>query len=143
MVRERFTVQGGDKVVQALGAVVQRTGGSGPLTLSLTDSGGSVLARVDVGGGSSGYSRLSGEIPATTLRNGQVYNLVLSAGSGTTFRTHAILSADSSDDGGRHRMQSRAFREGTGQFTTNGGSSWSSMYGGYAANSMTWMDLRR
>jgi hypothetical protein len=139
VVRERFTVQGGDKRIDGLGAVVQRTGGTGPLTLSIV-RGGSTLAACAVGGGSSGYSRLGCAIEALTLQNGVEYSLVLSAPSGTTFRTHAILSDDSSDQSNAHRMESYAFREGRGEYSTDGGSSWAAMYGGFHANSMTWME---
>jgi hypothetical protein len=139
-VRERFTVRGRTKIIDGLGAVVQRTGGSGPLRLSIVDRSGRVLASVEVRGGSSRYSRLAGRIPRTRLLRGRVYSLVLSAPSGTSFRTHAILSADSSDDDGRHRMKSFAFRSGRGEYSTDGGSRWSPMYSGYHANSMTWME---
>jgi hypothetical protein len=59
------------------------------------------------------------------LANGSTYNLVLSAPAGTQYSMVPIR--DGSDDAGGH-MASYAFRDGSGQMTTTGGTTWVDLY---------------
>ena len=148
MVRERFTVQGGNKTVTRLWARIGRISGSGNAVLSLENSNGTVIEQ--------GQAQGSGSIPTIpqggianskgtwvsytltqprTLTNGQTYNLRVSTPSGTTYQHTCVLSQDSTALDGVHDMQSFAFNEGQGQKSTNGGSSWTPCYGEWYHNS--------
>jgi hypothetical protein len=155
LVRERFTVTGGNKTVTKLWARVGRISGSGLLNIHLetgpstmagngtqiTNGGGNASSSetianwypVDVLAGSSG-TWCSVTLPAPiTLTSGQTYSLVLSAPSGTQYVTYVALDEQATDN--NNPMESYSFRDGRGEYTINGGSTWTTAYGEWYHNS--------
>lgn len=133
MVREQFTMTGGDKVVDAVSVRMRRDHGSSPLTVILEVDGGSVLEEIDIpaslvpastAGGDDGGSVWVTAAFSTdqTLVNGTTYNLRLVTDTDTAYTAACILQGDSQGFG------SFAFRDGGGEKTTNGGVSWSALY---------------
>ena len=161
MVRERFTVQGGDKVVKRLWARLGKKPGysvTGPVTLRLEDGGGSLIAGGECPGssaiadwaarGETGWPGTSGTwvsytLPnPATIKNGSTYNLRISAPSGSAYQTFIALDQDSSDLSGAHQMWSYSFREGQGEYSTDSGSSWTAAYGTwYHNNTQSFLEL--
>ena len=148
MVRERFTVQGGNKKVTKLWARIGRISGSANAILSLENSDGTVIEE--------GPAQGSGNIPIIpqnniesskgnwvsytlsqprTINDGQTYNLKVSAPFGTIFQHSCILSQDSSSLNGIHDMKSYAFNEGHGEKSLDGGKNWDYCYGNWYHNS--------
>jgi hypothetical protein len=143
MARERFTVSGGDRTVTSAAVRVKRSSGSSPLTIRLEKADGTLLASVAVDGTSvplstmptpvggnhwdvpslSGGRWLQVTFPAVTLANGQTYNLVVSTASDTTYVVIPLMEREVQGP----TWGSRAFRDGSGQGTTNG-SSWADLY---------------
>ena len=132
MVREQFTVAGGNQTVTAAYVRVGKQTGSGALTITLeTGTGtlienGTVLASaiaITTPGADASAGNWVGITFATShvLTNGQTYNLRLSAPSGTQF---SMVPIRSGADIGYH---SYAFSSGTGQLTTDG-TTWSNLY---------------
>ncbi len=143
MVREVFTVSGGNRTIQKAGLRVRRGSGSSPLVLTLETSGGSVLATAS-SSNSTSISATSpggdngGSVWATvtfsapiTLTNGTSYSLRASAASGTTYYSHPIRSGTPPGFLTGQDFNSYSFRDGSGsggggQYTT--GSGWSALY---------------
>lgn len=156
MIRERFTVQGGNKTVTKLWARIGRLSGSSNAIISLENGNGTVIEE--------GQAQGSGSIPTIpqgdpqskkgtwvsytlsqprTLINGQTYNLRVSAPVGTSYQHTCVLSQDSTSQNGLHDMKSYAFNEGHGEKSTNGGSSWDYCYGNfYHNNTQTVMEIQ-
>jgi hypothetical protein len=145
-VRERFTVSGGDRVVTSMWVRLNRQSGSGLLTLRLEAGDGSVIEQHQVPGSNSIKSWALGsdsdlgdwvgvnlDAPRT-LRNGQTYNLRLTAPSGTTYAIVNLLNRDSSDINGEY-LKSHRFSDGRTQKSTDGGASWSLVDPNWAAYS--------
>ena len=135
MVRETFTVSGGSRTVSSAAVRVRRTGGTSPLVVRLETAGGKVLRSASVAASAVGVSRpgdfgysvsetwvLARFASPVTLANGARYNLRLSTASGTEYTT--IPLREGTDSG----LASFRFTDGSGQRTTNGGSSWSNLY---------------
>lgn len=146
MVRERFTVSGGSKVVTGVYVRVSRLSGTGNLTIRLEDDSGNLIdQKTDVvgsgipigtyrtinstGGEWVGYTFST----PRTLTNGQTYRLRVSGTSGSTYYARPIRWKTFHHTG-TDWMRSRYFPDGTNatyggaEFTTNGGGSWTGFY---------------
>ena len=122
-VREHFTVVGNARTVRSAAVRVRRSSGSDPLVVSVLQ-GTTVLASAEVPAtavpisaagnddGGSVWAALS--FPVMTLAAGTTYDLVLSTAASSTYTAAPIR--EGTDIG----MESFAFREGTGQATTDG-----------------------
>jgi hypothetical protein len=132
MVREQFTVAGGNRTVTAAYVRVGKQTGNGDLTITLETGAGMLIEQGTVpassvalsapGNDSSGGNWVSITFATPpVLQNGQTYNLRLSAPAGTQFSMVPIRSG--ADIG----FQSYAFPNGTGQKTTDG-TTWSDLY---------------
>lgn len=133
MVRERFTVTGGERQVTSVGVRVKRNGGDAPLMVRLEDGDGALLESVEIPADSlesadpgctrGGAGWLSADFSAEhRLLDGSTYQLVLGTTEGTTY------SADPIREGTDREMLSYRFTDGDGQFTDDGGRSWTSLY---------------
>lgn len=133
MVRETFTVTGGDKTVDTASVRVRRSFGSGPLNIRLETGSHTLIEDVDIPATlipiSAAGSDDGGAVWVTAafasghvLTNGSSYNLVLSTDAGTEYTAACILQGDSVG------MGSFAFRDGGGEKTTDGGSTWDPLY---------------
>lgn len=135
MIRERFTVSGGDRTVTSLGACLSRYTGSGVLSLRLETGTGTEIETVTVAAASiavnssseyprGAQTRVSANlVTPRVLTGGQTYNLRLSAASGTTYRTHSLRK------GSAYGFSNQTyFADGVGQKSTNGGSSWTGVH---------------
>lgn len=142
--RERFTPKA-DVTVTAASVRVKRISGSSPLTLTLLDGSGTVLATGAVpgtgvplstlptpsnpnhwdGASLAGGRWLRVAFPAVTLRAETTYSLRLSTPADTTYAVIPLREASSTETGGA-TWASRAFRDGSGQKTS--GSSWADLY---------------
>lgn len=147
LVRERFTVSGGSRQVAAVAARVKRISGSSPLEVRLTDADGVQLARGSIPVTAVPVSDLPAADPADPDRfieptlaggvwltldfpeplilvAGRTYDLRLSTAADTTFvvvplREHSTEATPT--------WGSRAFRDGSGQQTTDG-THWADIY---------------
>jgi hypothetical protein len=134
MVRELFTVSGGDRVVTGGAVRVAKTSGSGDLVVRLEDAGGALIDSFSVpttsvptltSGDSPSGVWVSGAFSAPrTLVNGATYRLRLSTDSSTSLWTRGIQQGDSY---GFHAAT--YFNDGVLQVTSNGGSAWSTVSG--------------
>jgi hypothetical protein len=133
MVRERFTVSGGDRRVTRAFVRVGQQSGSGPLRVRLETANGTLIDQGTVPAWripsfTPGSDADNGDWVSVVfdqphmLRNGQTYNLRLSSPEGTQYSMVPIR--DGSDFG----IRSYAFRDGRGQMTTNGGARWQALY---------------
>ena len=132
LVREHFTVSGGNRTISNVAVRMRRTSGSSPLVLSLQSSTGAVIDSVSIpassvaqsspGGDNGGQVWVAGTFgSAHTLASGSTYSLVLSTASGTTYTATPIREASDLGYG------SYVFSDGSAQETTNG-SSWADIY---------------
>ncbi len=133
MVREHFTVTGSSVTVDSIAVRVRRDHGTADLILTLQDGSDNTIEAVTVdhnlvpissAGGDTGGSvwvKVNFSSPHV-LAVGSTYSLRLSCAGGTEYTMACILQGDSVGFG------SFAFRDGSGQFTTNGGSSWANLY---------------
>lgn len=133
MVRETFTVSGGNRTVTGVGVSLSRYSGTGALSVRLETGAGTEIETVSIAAASIALSTdvaypdfgtmTRVEVPfasSHTLTNGSSYNVRLSAPSGTTYRMHSMRRA-----GGSYGINSAThFNDGYGQKSTNGGSSW-------------------
>jgi len=95
-VRQAFTVNSGSMSISTATVRVKRTAGSGALTIRLESSSGTLIEERSVSTSSSAMGWLTVSFAtARTLTDGQSYNLVLSAPSGTTYTTWAIRQGSS------------------------------------------------
>ncbi len=135
MVREHFTVSGGNKIVTQAWVRVKRISGSGDLTLRLEKGDGTLIEQGTVPASSVSIRSIGCDInneprdwvnitfsAPQTLANTQTYNLSLSTAAGTEY----IMTAVQVDN--INPMLSRRFTDGKGQYTTDGGSSWNDIY---------------
>ncbi len=131
-VREHFTVSGENRTVTKASVRVRRTSGSSPLTIRLETGAGTLIEAVDVPASSIAASAPGGDnggsvwVTVTfssphTLANGTAYNLRLATASGTTYTSAPIR--EGTDVG----LLSPAFRDGSGQSSSNG-TSWADLY---------------
>ncbi|MFH0980638.1 MAG: hypothetical protein V2A79_03755 [Planctomycetota bacterium] len=133
MVRERFTVSGGDRTAQSVSVRLLRLAGSGsnPLIFRLETGAGAEIESVSVlvssvvvgtlGDCSCGDWVTARFLQSHVLANGQTYNLRLSTGFGVTYACVPIR--EGTDSG----LLSYAFRDGSGQRTTDG-VTWADLY---------------
>ena len=131
-VREHFTVSGGNRTVTKASVRVRRSGGSSPLTIRLETSAGALIEAVDVPASAVPVSAAGGDNggsvwvtvtfdSAHNLANGTAYNLRLTTPAGTTYTAAPIREGT---DVGLHSV---AFRDGSGQRSSNG-TSWADLY---------------
>lgn len=136
MVREVFTVSGGNKTVSGAYVRVNRTSGTEDLTLTLETSGGTAIDTVTVpaadvqvvsptASNSSKGVWVGGLFSggALTLSDATTYRLKLSTGSSTQYWLDQIQQGSA---GQGFDQTTLAFGDGYGQYTTNG-STWTDM----------------
>jgi hypothetical protein len=133
MVRERFTVSGGDRQVGEVWVRVKRTFGTGPLELRLERADGSVLDVVEIPAdvvpiaepgcteGGAAWVGASLAMPQV-LEDGSRYRLVLATDEETQY------TADPIREGTDFGFRSYRFTDGDAQRTTDGGATWVAMY---------------
>lgn len=135
MIRETFTVSGGDKVVTGVGVCLSRYSGTGDLSVRLETGAGTEIetvtfAAADVAANThAGYAdfgsmtRLYAAFASEhTLSSGSTYNVRVSSPAGTVYRAHSIRRA-----GGSYGIDDATyFTDGYGQKTTDG-STWTAI----------------
>lgn len=129
-VREHFTVVGNGRIVSSASVRVRRASGSDPLVISIR-AGDAVVASGEVpaadipisaaGGDNGGSVWASVTFPTLTLTAGTTYDLVLTTAAASTYTAAPIR--EGTDVG----MESAAFREGTGQGSSDG-SRWTDLF---------------
>jgi hypothetical protein len=140
MVRERFTVSGGDRTVTEAWVRVGRQSGSGNITIRLEDDSGTLIEQKSVSVASvnlwtRGADADNGDWvgivfdSSHVLSNGTAYRLRVSSDVGTQCTMVPIRPYDTSgttnaDPG----MDSRRFADGVAQYTTNSGGAWAAFY---------------
>jgi hypothetical protein len=135
MVRERFTVSGGSRVVTSASVRLAKTSGTGNLVVRLEDSNGALIDSASIPTTSlptlnrtadaSAGIWVSGSFSAPrTLANGATYNLRLSTDASTSLWSRGIQQGDAY---GFH--PATVYTDGVLQATTNGGSSWTTVTG--------------
>ena len=143
MAREHFTVSGGDRMVTTVSVRVKRISGASPLSIRLETGNGTEIETVLVDGAGIPRSTLPGSgydanglgggrwLTATfamphTLVDGQSYNLRISTSSDSEYLVIPIREEDT-EWGAAPQWGAYAFRDGSGQKTTNG-STWADLY---------------
>ncbi len=130
MLRQGFTISGGNRSVSSAGVRTRRNSGTGNLNVTLETGAGAVLASGTIPASSvpisQPYLDNGGSVWATAnfgtsvnLTNGANYRIRLSSAAGTTYSMHGIRNAAENYYG----FKSYAFA-GYGEKTTNGGSTW-------------------
>lgn len=144
MVRERFTVSGGDKNVTGVYVSIARQSGAGDVTIRLEDSSGAKIDSITVSGshiasGTPGDAWadtewLGGAFTSShTLYNGKTYRLRIHSAPGSTYFARPLFARNRAHTGDDY-MRSRHFKDGSsakyggGEYTTDGGGSWNGMY---------------
>lgn len=135
-VREQFTVSGGDRTVTSLAVRVIRVSGSSPLTVTLATVSGQILEQGQIPAsvfpagealdGNPADSQLVTPTWGTynftlprTLAQGQNYQIILSAPADTRYQDYGIEKGL-----GYTFTGSTFFADGYGQFSLDGGASW-------------------
>jgi hypothetical protein len=135
-VREQFTASGGDKVVSSISLRMKRdqsnNSGTSPLTVRLETGAGTLIeqgtipatafpvgTRTDDVNNHNAWGTYTFSTPRT-LTSGQSYHVVLSSPSDTTYVAQPIRKGSSYGF-----VAPAIFTDGYGQYSTNGGSSWS------------------
>jgi len=146
MVRERFTVSGGNRTVSKAHVRLKRISGSGNLLVRLEAGSGTVLGQATVPSssiavGATPPGNLQGDTWAhvtfpspIVLTNGQPYALRLSTDASTTYTVVPIQQGTSKG------LQSRVFADGDGQRTTDGGANWANLYPYDSVDLQFWLD---
>jgi hypothetical protein len=133
MVRETFTVSGGNRSVSQAGVRMRRASGTGDLVLTLETAAGAYISSGTIPASSIPISAAGGDNggsvwvtanfgAARTLTDGVAYNLRLSTAAGTTYTTHPIRNATENYYG----FHSYDFTDGVPYQTVNG-STWTKM----------------
>jgi hypothetical protein len=128
MVRETFTVSGADRTIAQVGVRLNRSSGTGPLSVQL-ESAGTVIDQGTIPSAAFPLGALDAGTSATwatlafasphVLASGQSYALVLSAPPDTAYQAYAL------ERGVDYAFQPPTFfGDGYAQFTSDGGS-WS------------------
>jgi len=120
--------------------------GSGNATLTLKVVGGATLGTATATGSGSadtwtvGADAQTGEFYGGTisggphtLTSGTQYAFEVSSPAGTRFYSVGMISRDSTTVSGEHNLANR-FIEGTAQYSTNSGSTWTAYYSGFDNN---------
>lgn len=129
MMREHFTVSGGDKTVTGVAVRLAKSSGTGNLTVRLEDDNESLIADISIPTSSVPVQSPSGD-PAgvwvtgtfstpQTLTDSETYNVVLLTDSSTTLWSRCIQKG-----AGWDMDAATYFNDGYAQYTTNGGSTW-------------------
>jgi len=138
MVRERFTVSGGNRRINKAGFRIAHAAGTGNVTIQIEDAGGTVLRSGTIASSNwpivpplnenNLYGSRWGVVtfPEITLVSGQTYNLRVSCPSGTVFWTHNLHEHDTFDSY-PDLWGARGFSDGVGQ-RTNDGTTWTNIY---------------
>jgi hypothetical protein len=134
MVRERFTVSGGDRSVGAVSIRLKRTSGPDPLTIHLEHEDGTLIESHEVpadlvataepaciDGGGSTWVTVEYEAPVL-LEEGSTYDLRL-----TTDR-QSQYTAEPIREGTIEGLESYRFTDGEAERSTDGGATWSALY---------------
>ena len=139
MVREHFTVSGGDRLVSTVSVRLMRLAetGSNPLVVTMETGAGVPVESVTIPAASivtSSVGDTSGGTWVTAsfskplvLANGSTYNLRLSTGPGVTYATIPIREGTDSGTQSPVGFRSYRFTDGDGQRTSNG-STWTNLY---------------
>lgn len=145
MVRERFTVSGGDKTVTEAYVAIARESGAGAVTIRLEDASGARIDSITVPGSHIPASTVGERLPAAqewvggafgsahTLSDGKTYRLRIHTEPGSTYFARPLFSRQRAGENVGY-MRSRHFEDGAsskyggGEYTTDGGSSWNGMY---------------
>ena len=143
MVRERFTVTGGDRVITSASVRIKRTAGTSPLTLRLETNAGTLIDSAVVPADAVPLSSMGGKMLGSAwvtaffgtthrLIDGTTYHLELVTAADTTYAMVPLREGtDSGEIGGPGQptgFRSTRFTDGDGQKTTDGGSTWSNLY---------------
>jgi len=146
MVRERFTVSGGNRTVSKAHVRLKRISGSGNLLVRLESGTGTVLGQATVPSSSIAVGAMPpGNLQGDTwahatfpspivLTNGQPYALRLSTDAATTYTAVPIQQGTSKG------LQSRVFGDGDAQRTTDGGANWADLYAYDKTDLQMWLD---
>jgi hypothetical protein len=149
MVRERFTLSGGDRTVKAAHVRLKRISGTGGLLVRLERGDGTPLQSVTVPAASialgakpdGSTASLGGDtwahalLPApAALANGQPYSLRLSTDGATTYCLVPLRQGTSKG------LASRVFGDGDGQRTTDSGANWANLYPYDSVDIQFWLD---
>lgn len=131
MVRERFTVSGGNKVVTGAAVRIAKTSGTGPLTVRLESSTGVLIDSFNVSTTgvptlADGVDMVSGGVWVSgsfasprTLVNGTEYRLRLSTDASTNLWTRGLQQGT-----GYGFNSATYFADGVLEVTSNSGSTW-------------------
>lgn len=134
MVRENFTVSGGARTVVSAAVRVRRSSGTDPLILGLYTGAGVLIEAISIpaatvpisaaGSDNGGSVWVGGRfLTPHILANATNYYLRLSCASSSTYTAAPIRKGN--DNGFSSTL---VFSDGTGQFTTNSGASWTDLY---------------
>ena len=145
MVRERFTVSGGDKTVTSAYVRLARLSGSGAVSIRLEDDSGTEIETLSVDGsgltaGTFGdpndpyHQWVGGAFTSShVLTNAATYRLRIACASGSTYYTRPVFWEQGFQNG--TTPLSWRFPDGIstnyggGEYTTNSGGTWTAMYG--------------
>lgn len=156
MVRERFTVSGGDKVVTELWMRLGRQSGTDKVLLRLENSVGTLIEEglmvedpttfplASPGATYSGdWLHYTLSTPRT-LTNGQAYSLRASCAGTSTWWAMPIVGGNFPTGGSpaEHDWASRRFTDGNGQKTTDSGGTWPALYSFLPENTQSYMRLQ-
>jgi hypothetical protein len=126
-VREQFTVSGADRTVSSVAVRLNRVSGASPLTVTLETGSGSVIEQGTISAASfpltstvtlADFATYTFATPRT-LTSGQSYHLVFSSPSDTVYQAFGIRRGPSYGF-----TTATFFGDGYGQWTTDGGSTW-------------------
>jgi hypothetical protein len=139
MVRERYTVSGGNRTISSASVKVKRISGTSPLTIRLETGSGALIDSATIPASSIALGNLPASdgdasilggntwvtanfSSAHVLTSGQTYNLRLSTSADTQYV--AVPVQEGTDKG----LSSYRFTDGDSQKTVDGGSTWANLY---------------
>lgn len=145
MVRERFTVTGGDRTATDIYWKIGRVSGSDLVTVRLETGAGSLI---EEGTFADSGTNIPASTPSPTpvntqgqwchrqldtprtLTNGSTYNVRLSCPATSTYYSTALTGGIFPEGGSpaEYDFASRRFTDGVGQKTTDSGSNWDDLY---------------
>lgn len=121
VVRETFTVSGSSRSVSSVAVRLKRVSGSDPLTIRLTDGGGTVIDTATIASTSLSTSidaawATASFASAHTLSSGATYNVVLSAPASSSYSIFAPYEGSTYG----HFNKATYFADGRAQYSTGG-----------------------
>jgi len=123
MIRETFKVSGPSRLFSKVKLRLERLAGTSPLTLTLSEADGTVMAQSTIPAASvlqGVYNWATCSFPLTTvLSSGVAYNLTLSSPADTQYATYPMRKGK--DKGFSNYT---IFPDGCAQFTTTGSAGW-------------------